>query len=160
MAASFVSACVIALLVVVFSRSLADLLVGHDRYAALFAITGLVLPAGVLAQLTREVMRVTLRPWAYLTSCLLATAVGGALAIALVSTGTAELKEVQIGALAGAALAGLYGLIVVRGNLGWVFSRRELGIMLRYGFPRPYGARALGTAASRSLLLAVVRRPG
>jgi O-antigen/teichoic acid export membrane protein len=134
-ATSLVSACAVAALVVVFARPLADALLGHRSYGPLVAVTGLALPAGVLAQLTREVLRLTMRPWPYLVSCLLATAAGGALGIALVTVGSAELKEVQIGALVGAGLSGVYGLAVVRGDLGLVFSRRELGVMLRYGLP-------------------------
>ncbi|MDX6630143.1 MAG: hypothetical protein QOH00_2389 [Gaiellales bacterium] len=134
-AASFVSACVVAALVVIFSRPLAELLLGHRSYGTLVAVTGLVLPAGVLAQLTREVMRLTLRPWAYLLSCLFATGAGGGVGIALVTTGSAKLQEVQIGALAGAALSALYGLFVIRRDLGLVFSKRDLTVMLRYGLP-------------------------
>ena len=90
----------------------------------------------MLAQLTREVMRLTLRPWPYLVSSVLSAGRGRRRsAIALVTTGAAELQEVQWGALTGAALAGLYGLVVVRRELGLAYSRRELGVMLRYGLP-------------------------
>lgn len=135
LATSILSATAIAALVVVFARPLADALLGNRSYGPLVAVTGLALPAGVLAQLTREILRLTMRPWPYLVSCLVATAVGGALGIALVTTGSAELKEVQIAALVGAGLSGIYGLVVVRRELGPVFSRRELGVMLRYGLP-------------------------
>ena len=51
-------------------------------------------------------------------SSVLSAGAGASAAIALVTTGAAELQEVQWGALAGAGLAALYGLAVVRRELG------------------------------------------
>jgi O-antigen/teichoic acid export membrane protein len=133
--ASLASACAVAGLLVAFAGPCADLLFGDRRYSTLVAVTALTLPVGVLAQLMREIMRLTLRPWPYLVSSVLSAGVGAAAGIALVTAGSAKLEEVQWGALAGAALAGMYGLVAVRGNLSLDYSRRELGVMLRYGLP-------------------------
>jgi O-antigen/teichoic acid export membrane protein len=132
---SLISACVVAALVVAAAGPCADLLLGDRQYSTLVAVTALTLPVGMLAAVTREVMRLTLRPWPYLVSSVLSAVVGAGMGIALVTHGAAELEEVQWGALAGATLAAVYGLAVVRRELGASYSRRELGIMLRYGLP-------------------------
>ena len=133
--ASLVISCIAGALLVALAGPCAELLLDDRDYTTLVAVTALTLPIGVLAQLMREIMRLTLRPWPYLVSSMLSAGVGAATGILLVTTGSAELAEVQWGALAGAALAGVYGLAVVRGHLSFAFSRRELGIMLRYGLP-------------------------
>ena len=94
-----------------------------------------MLPIGVLAQLGREVMRLTLRPWPFMVSSVLSAVVGARAAIYLVTAGTAELQEVQWGALVGAVLASIYGIVVVRGELARPTRRVELRVMLRYGLP-------------------------
>ena len=132
---SLAFACVIAAIAVAFRDPISDLLLGDERYSTLVAVTALTLPVAALAQFTREVMRLTIRPWAFLKSSILTAGVGGAVGIALVSTGDARLEEVQWGALLGAALAGIYGLAVVRRDVGIAYSRRDLGIMLRFGLP-------------------------
>jgi O-antigen/teichoic acid export membrane protein len=133
--ASLATACVASALLVAFARPSAQALLGDRRYSTLVAVTALTLPVGVLAQLMREIMRLTLRPWPYLVSSLLSAGVGATVGIVLVTTGSARLEEVQWGALIGAALAGVYGLAAVRGNLSLAYSGRELAIMLRYGLP-------------------------
>ncbi len=132
---SLLSACIVAALVVACARPVSDLLLGTRHYSTLVAVTALTLPVGVLAAMTREVMRLTLRPWPYLVSSVLSAIVGAAAGIALVTTGSAELQEVQWGALAGATLAAVYGLAMIRGQLGLNWSRGELRVMLRYGLP-------------------------
>jgi O-antigen/teichoic acid export membrane protein len=132
---SLASACAVAGLIVLLSGPASELLFGTRRYSTLVAVSALTLPVGVLAQLMREIMRLTLRPWPYLVSSVLSAGVGAGVGIALVTTGAAELQEVQWGGLSGAALAGIYGIVVVRRELGLSFSRTELGIMLRYGLP-------------------------
>jgi O-antigen/teichoic acid export membrane protein len=132
---SLLNACVVAALVVACAGPVADLLLGDRHYSTLVAVTALTLPVGILAAMTREVMRLTLRPWPYLVSSVLSAIVGAATGIALVTTGAAELQEVQWGALIGASLAAIYGLAAIRGELGLNWSRRELQVMLRYGLP-------------------------
>jgi O-antigen/teichoic acid export membrane protein len=134
-ATSLVVACAAAGLILLLAGPASELLLGTRRYSTLVGVTALTLPVGVLAQLMREIMRLTLRPWPYLVSSILSAGVGAAAGIALVTTGSASLQEVQWGALAGAALAGLYGLAVVRRELGLAFSQAELRVMLRYGLP-------------------------
>ena len=134
-ATSIATACLAAALIIAFSAQVSDLLLGTASYSSLVAVTGLVLPIGVLAQLGREVMRLTLRPWPFMVSSVLSAVVGATAAIYLVTAGTAELQEVQWGALVGAVLASIYGIVVVRGELALTYSRSELRVMLRYGLP-------------------------
>ncbi len=134
-ATSIATACLAAALIIAFAGQISDLLLGTAGYRTLVEVTALVLPVGVLAQLGREVMRLTLRPWPFMVSSVLSAVVGAAAAIYLVTSGTAELQEVQWGALVGAVLASLYGVVVVRRELALTYSRSELGVMLRYGLP-------------------------
>jgi O-antigen/teichoic acid export membrane protein len=132
---SLLSACVVAALVVACAGPVSDLLLGDRHYSTLVAVTALTLPVGILAAITREVMRLTQRPWPYLISSVLSAIVGAGVGIALVTTGAAELQEVQWGALTGASLAAVYGLVMLRRELGLNWSRSELEVMLRYGLP-------------------------
>ena len=134
-ATSIATACLAAVLIIAFTGQISDLLLGSTSYSTLVGVTALVLPIGVLAQLGREVMRLTLRPWPYLVSAVLSAVVGAAAAIYLVTAGTAELQEVQLGALFGAVLASIYGVFVVRRELSPTYSGSELRVMLRYGLP-------------------------
>ena len=151
---SLLSACVVAVPIILLSGTASDLLFGTRRYSALVGVTALILPVGVLAQLMREIMRLTLRPWPYLVSSVLSAGVGAAVGIALVTTGSAELQEVQWGAFAGAVLAGVYGLATVRRELEPTFSRYELRVMLRYGLPLvPMGLALWGLSLIDRLIL-------
>ena len=99
-------------------------------------------------------MRLTVRPWPYAASAILTAVLGGVTGVWLVTARGAGPVGVQIGGLVGALAALICGLIVVRHELVLGYSRRELGVMLRYGIPLvPSGVALFGLALIDRILL-------
>ena len=118
-------------------------------------LLALILPLLAVANMTREVMRLSLQPWRYLISTFI-TAFGGAIlgviAVTALDDGVAGILA-AIGIVT--ALSALYGVIVVRTFLRGKYDVARLRGMLRYGVPLIPGMAALwATAYADRVLLA------
>jgi O-antigen/teichoic acid export membrane protein len=93
------------------------------------------LPLVNAASFMRETMRLRFRAWHYVVSSILAAVVAAGVGIVAVVSFDRGAEGVFIGVIVGNALAALYGLSVVRGDLGTRPSGPELRKMLAYGLP-------------------------
>ena len=125
----------IGALLAAFSGPLSTWLFESRRYQDVILVTAVLIPVGLIAQFFREIMRLTLRPWPYAASATITAVLGGVAGVVLVTARGAGPVGVQIGALIGAAIALLFGLVVVRGELVARYSRPHLRVMLRFGLP-------------------------
>ena len=113
----------------------------------LVVLMALTLPLLAVANMTREVMRLSLQPWRYLISTFI-TAIGGAILGVLAVT---RLDAGVTGILSALAivtgLSALYGVVIVRSFLHGHYDRARLRRMLRYGVPLIPGMAALWATA-------------
>jgi O-antigen/teichoic acid export membrane protein len=141
-------------LVIAFSGPLSDWLFDDRGYQNVIVVSAAAIPVGLVAQFFREIMRLTLRPWPYAFSAIFAAVLGGLIGVWLVTARGAGPVGLQTGGLIGALVALFFGVVVVRHELVVGFSRRELGIMLRYGLPLvPSGIALWGLALVDRILL-------
>lgn len=112
-----------------------DWLFAGQQYTAVVVLLAAALPLTILAQLLRELMRLRFRAWNYMISASLGAALTGFLGVGAVLFLDAGLDGVMWGIVIGAGAATLYGLVVVRADLGTSVSSGELRTMLAYGLP-------------------------
>ena len=141
-------------LVVVLARSISTWQFGVPGYAALIRIAAIAVPVTVLANFSREVMRLKLLPWAYTASAIVGSLGATAFSITAVLAFHGGLTSVLFGTLVGNGLAAVLGLSVIHRDLIGRFSRPELRRMLAYGLPLIPASVALWGVAllDRSLL--------
>jgi O-antigen/teichoic acid export membrane protein len=114
-----------------------------QEYTTVVVLVAAALPLTILAQLLRELMRLRFRAWHYMTSASLGAALTGFLGVGAVLFLDAGLDGVLWGVVIGTGAAALYGLVVVRADLGASVSSGELRTMLAYGLPLVPAALAL-----------------
>lgn len=110
-------------------------LLGSGSHADLVVLVAWTVPIATIANYLREVMRLRLQPWHYVTSATVGAvgaAAGGILAVLAFHAG---IIGFFIGMLVGNGLAALYGLPVVGRHLIGRFSGSELRRMVHYGAP-------------------------
>jgi O-antigen/teichoic acid export membrane protein len=145
----------LALVILALREPVGAWLAEGDADATVVALAALSLPLLVIGNLTREVLRLTLQPWRYLTSTLLATIGGSLLAVIAVTAFDAGVEGILVGVVAGTSLAMVYGIVVTRTFLRGHYDRHRLAVMLRYGLPLvPALAGLWATAYADRLLLA------
>ncbi|MEA2393129.1 MAG: hypothetical protein QOJ82_1020 [Solirubrobacteraceae bacterium] len=110
-------------------------LFGGEPQTTLLVLIAATLPVIILAQFTREVMRLRFRAWHYVVSSTIGAALTAGIGIVAVVWLDRGVDGVFWGALGGAAAAALYGLIVSYRYVGLGFSRSKLRTMLAYGVP-------------------------
>jgi O-antigen/teichoic acid export membrane protein len=126
---------VVAAGTVAFGRPISRALFGTPEHSDLVRIVGISVPVATLAAYLREVMRLRLRPWRYVTSAVLGavgTAVVGVIAVLAFDAG---LSGVLLGILIGNGVAALYGLAIGARDIAGRFSPSELRRMFHYGAP-------------------------
>ena len=106
-----------------------------QQYTTVVVLLAAALPLTILAQLLRELMRLRFRAWNYMMSASLGAAITGFLGAGAVLFLDAGLDGVLWGIVIGTGAAALYGLVVVRADLGASVSSGELRTMLAYGLP-------------------------
>jgi O-antigen/teichoic acid export membrane protein len=114
-----------------------------QQYTTVVVLLAAALPLTILAQLLRELMRLRFRAWNYMVSASLGAALTGFLGVGAVLFLDTGLDGVLWGVVIGAGAAALYGLVVVRADLGATLSTGELRTMLAYGLPLVPAALAL-----------------
>jgi O-antigen/teichoic acid export membrane protein len=129
------------------SAPLSAWLLGSSDRQPILLVVAASIPLINLASLLRETMRLHFRAWHYVVSSALASAVAAAASITLVVAFDQGVKGVFLGLLLGNGLAAVYGLLVVRHDIGRTFSWTELKRMLRYGLPLVPAAAALWALA-------------
>jgi O-antigen/teichoic acid export membrane protein len=150
-------ALVLCAVVIAFSGPLAAWLFDSSKYQDVIIVSAIAIPVGLVAQFFREIMRLTLRPWPYVASAILAAALGGVIGVWLVTAHSAGPVGVQVGGLIGAGVSLLFGLVIVRHELVLGFSTHDLRIMLRYGLPLvPSGIALWGLALVDRILLSQI----
>jgi O-antigen/teichoic acid export membrane protein len=128
-------ALVVATGVVVLGRPISRALFGTPGDADLVRIVGVSVPVATLAAYLREVMRLRLRPWRYVTAAMIGAAGSAAAGIVAVLAFNAGVSGVLLGILIGSGLAALYGLAIAARDVAGRFSPGELRRMLHYGAP-------------------------
>jgi O-antigen/teichoic acid export membrane protein len=106
-----------------------------QQYTTVVVLLAAALPLTILAQLLRELMRLRFRAWNYMISASIGAALTGFLGVGAVLFLDAGLDGVLWGIVIGTGAAALYGLVVVRADLGASVSSVELRTMLAYGLP-------------------------
>ena len=134
-------------LLIVLRDPLSRLLFNDSQYSDLIVIAAASLPITLLMNFGREVMRLHFRGWQFLASSLISAAGGAAFILIALLVFHMGLEGALLGGVIGSAIAGIYGLVVVRRDIGRRFSPRELRTMLDYGLPLVPTALALWALA-------------
>ena len=124
---------VVALLLSAFAEPLSRALFDGRDHSGLLIILAAMLPAFAVSQFTREILRLEFRAWSYLASSIAGAVVGATISILAVVSWDAGVDGPFIGLLAGSAVSGVYGLVLVWRRLVARPSRRELDVMVRFG---------------------------
>lgn len=124
-----------AALLIVARRPLAAFLFNDSSEGNLIVIAAVSLPVTGLMTFTREVMRLYFRVWHFLRSSLVAAIIATGFVLFALIVLHMKVAGVLLGGVIGSAIAALYGLAVIRGDVGHTFSRPELRTMLAYGLP-------------------------
>lgn len=106
---------------------------GEGRLTVVLA--AITIPITILANLTRETMRLRFRPWDYFTSSLLGSGIAVGLTIPAVTLGDLGVQGVLGAGVVGFAAAGLFGIAKTFTSLRAGSSRAMLREMLPYGLP-------------------------
>jgi O-antigen/teichoic acid export membrane protein len=128
-------AVVVAGVTVGLSRPISSALFGTRGHADLVRIVGVSVPVATLAAYLREVMRLRLRPWRYVTSAILGAAGTAVVGVIAVLAFDAGLSGVLLGILIGNGVAAVFGLAISSRDVAGRFSPSELRRMLHYGAP-------------------------
>lgn len=128
-------ACGVGAVLVVLRDPLSTLLFGSSQFHLLIVLIGINLPCTAVMLLTREAMRLTVRPWRYFGSALLAGVGATAASLIAVFVLHAGVAGLLWGQVIGTAASALFGLATCRGAIGGRWSVSELRAMLRYGLP-------------------------
>lgn len=129
-----VSTVALSTLFAALSPVLADVLFGGS-YTTVLVLGFAAIPLVSLTLFSLEVMRVHHRPTAYAVVAVVTGVTGVATGLVLAGIFDYGLTGYYAGLLAGAAVSLCLGYALVRGDVGFDFSRRELDTMLRYGVP-------------------------
>jgi O-antigen/teichoic acid export membrane protein len=140
---SLAASATICAALIVAREPVSEWLFAGQQYTAVVVLLAAALPLTILAQLLRELMRLRFRAWHYMTSASLGAALTGFLGVGAVLFLDAGLDGVLWGVVIGTGAATLYGLAVVRADLGTTVSSGELRTMLAYGLPLVPAALAL-----------------
>jgi O-antigen/teichoic acid export membrane protein len=144
---SFAAAFAVAAAVILLREPLAQFLFGGHRYANLLIIAAATLPLTALMSFSREIMRLHFRAWHFFASSMLAAVAGTTFIVVSLTVLHIGLRGVLFSGAGAAGLAGVYGMIIVRHDVGRGISRRELGKMFNYGLPLVPTAAALWALA-------------
>ncbi|HEY1834338.1 MAG TPA: oligosaccharide flippase family protein [Solirubrobacteraceae bacterium] len=126
---------------------LASFLFNDRDDGRLVVLAAASLPMTAAATFTREVMRLHFRAWHYLASSVAGGVAGGAfIAIGLLVLHM-KVDGVLLSTVIAGGVASLYGLAVIRGDVGGRVSRAELRTMFAYGLPLVPTALALWALA-------------
>ena len=154
---SIAFAAVLAAIMVRLREPIANWLNEGEIDGELVALAALSLPLLAVANLTREVMRLSLQPWRYLTSSLIATVAGAVLGVLAVTAFDAGIEGILVSVVVATGLASVYGVWVARTYLRGHYDLARLGVMLRYGLPLVPGLIALwATAYADRVILAAL----
>jgi O-antigen/teichoic acid export membrane protein len=140
---SLAASATICAALIVAREPVSEWLFAGQQYTAVVVLLAAALPLTILAQLLRELMRLRFRAWHYMISASLGAALTGFLGVGAVLFLDAGLDGVLWGVVIGTGAATLYGLAVVRADLGTTVSSGELRTMLAYGLPLVPAALAL-----------------
>jgi O-antigen/teichoic acid export membrane protein len=140
---SLAASATICAALVVAREPVSEWLFAGQHYTTVVVLLAAALPLTILAQLLRELMRLRFRAWNYMISASLGAALTGFLGVGAVLFLDAGLNGVLWGVVIGTGGAALYGLAVVRADLGATISSTELRTMLAYGLPLVPAALAL-----------------
>jgi O-antigen/teichoic acid export membrane protein len=143
MATSLATSLTVGALLLAFRRPIADWLFNGQLYTALVSLVAVAIPLSIVAALARGVMRLQFRPGQYAASATLAAVISGGLSVGLVLWTDVGVEAVLIGAVAGNAVAALFGLAVTAREYRAPVSRSELRTMLAFGLPLIPAAAAL-----------------
>jgi O-antigen/teichoic acid export membrane protein len=124
-----------AIVVILARDPLSRWLFDGQQHDTLVIVVAVSLPLINAANLARQTMRLRFRAWRFVISAALAAVVSAVVGVIAVTAFDAGVTGVFVGIIAGNALAMVYGLIVIRGDLSRSFSRFQLDRMLRYGVP-------------------------
>jgi O-antigen/teichoic acid export membrane protein len=133
--ASSLMAAALAGLLILMRGPVSEALFDNDEQTTIIAFVALALPLSVLANLSREAMRLRFRAWHYVASAIIGTIVTAAVGLALVLGADTGVEGVFVGIVIGNLASTLYGFAVVHRDFAGTISRPELRIMLRYGLP-------------------------
>lgn len=142
-AASLATASLVMAAMILLRDELAAWLLDGPERTTLVVLVAVCVPAAILAALLREVMRLRFMAWRYSISAIAGAAVAGAVGIVLVLALGVGVEGVLIGVLAGHATSVLVGLPGIARHVGRRLSRRELRVMLAFGIPLVPAAAAL-----------------
>jgi O-antigen/teichoic acid export membrane protein len=124
----------------------------------LVVLMGVILPLLAVANMTREVLRLSLQPWRYLTSTFITTLGGALLGVLAVTALDDGVAGILTAIAIATGLSAIYGVIVVRAFLRGRYDTAKLRRMLRYGVPLIPGMAALwATAYADRVLLADIK---
>ncbi len=132
---SFTIACAVASIFVALASPIGDALFKSRNYTTVVVLVGITLPFTVVMQLSREVMRLTFRPWHYFVSATMSGVIAAGVGVVAVLSLKSDVAGVFWGLLFGSALAAAYGVTAVHRSLSGRVSRPELRTMLAYGIP-------------------------
>jgi O-antigen/teichoic acid export membrane protein len=124
-----------AIVVIVARDPISRWLFDGEQHDTLVIVVAVSLPLINAANLSRQTMRLRFRAWRFVISAALAAVVSAVVGVIAVTAFDAGVTGVFVGIIAGNALAMVYGLLVIRGDLSRSFSRFQLDRMLRYGVP-------------------------
>jgi O-antigen/teichoic acid export membrane protein len=124
----------VALAVAVFRGPVSEFLFGTSEGRLVVLVAATLLPLNTF-RFTTEAMRVRFQAKHYLVTTAISTILGTALVVVFVAGLHYGVESVFVGSLVANLAAAVYGLVIVRDTLWRGFSRRDLGIMLRYGLP-------------------------
>lgn len=133
---TYLSAAFTAAAVLVVARQpLAAFLFNDPSEGDLIVIAAVSLPVTALINFSREVMRLHFRVWQYLATSLLAGVIGSGFVLFALLVLDMKVAGVLLGTVVGGGAAAVYGVAVVRRDVGHGFSRAELRTMFAYGLP-------------------------
>lgn len=128
-------ACLGAIVAILVRDPLSRWLFDGQQRDALVVAVAVSLPLLNAANLARQTMRLRFRAWRFVISSVLATAVSAVVGVLAVTAFDSGVTGVFVGIIVGNAFAMAYGVLVIRGDLSWSFSRVELRKMLAFGVP-------------------------
>jgi O-antigen/teichoic acid export membrane protein len=126
---------VLAILLALVAAPVSRVLFDGETERGIIVLVGLSLPAFALAQFTREILRLELRPWPYLASSVAGAVTAATVGVLAVVAWDKGVAGAFAGTLAGWVVGAGFGLVLVWRRLVARFSRRELDTMLRFGIP-------------------------
>lgn len=134
---------VVAVVLLALAEPISRLVFGSSGHAELVRIVGVSVPVATLAAYMREVMRLRLHPWRYVTSAMIGAVSTAAAGIVAVLSFDAGISGVLLAILIGSAVSALFGVAVAGRDIVGRFSWSELRRMVHYGAPLVPAAAAM-----------------